>query len=131
MNTLQRPTVLSVGIVLTALLSCGMLLLLVLGGLFGLGVGGYALAQGEQAMPLGLVLGAGAFLLIGAAIYYGAVLLACAKAWNGSHGWTIALIVFSAIGLLNPGILSLPIHVLTIVGAAMALAQDPRRVART
>lgn len=129
MNPATRPTVLSAGILATAVLSVLMMMALVLVGLLGMGVGLFGVFSGEEAaLPFGLAMGAGAMLVLGALMYYTAVLIACARSWNGSRGWTIALIVFSAIGLLNPGLFSLPIQILTIVGASMALGQDDRSV---
>ena len=122
MNT-QRPVVLSAGILLTALLTSCYLALTFLAGIVGLGAGGYALAQGEDTLGLGLLMGAGAVAFLGWTLLLLLLLYACARAWNGSRGWTTVLLIVSVLGLLNPGPISLPIQVLTIVGAALALNQ--------
>ncbi|MCP5045090.1 MAG: hypothetical protein GY944_29010, partial [bacterium] len=44
--------------------------------------------------------------------------------WNGSRGWTIALIVFSALGLINAGPMSVLVGVVTIIGCVQALSDE-------
>lgn len=124
MNATSRPTLLSFGIVLSALWASFVLVLVALGAIVGLGAGGVAAlsANAEAMLPLGFAFGIGALVISGMALYYFAVLLACLRAWQGSRGWTIALIVFSMLGLLNAGPVSVVVGVMTIVGCAQALS---------
>lgn len=127
MNHPTRPGLLSFGIVLTGIYVSVILMLLVLAGIVGLGFGGFAFAQamtGEGAgevLPFGLALGAGTLVVACLFAYYLMVLLACIRAWDGSRSWTIALIVFACLGLLNAGPISVIVNVMTIVGAVQAL----------
>ena len=129
MNPPTRPGLLSFGIVMTGIYVSLILTLLLLGGVVGLGFGGFAFARAAaengavETLPFGLALGAGTVVIACLFAYYLAVLLACIRAWDGSRSWTIALIVFACLGLLNAGPISVIVNVLTIVGATQALGK--------
>ena len=123
-----RPKLLSIGIVLTSVYVSCVLLLVGLGSVIGLGIGGLAMLEngGEDLLPLGILAGAFSLALVGLAIFYIVVLVACFKTWHGSRSWTIALIVFASLGLISAGPISVIINVLTIVGCVQALGEAKR-----
>jgi hypothetical protein len=129
MNAPTRPGLLTFGIVMTSIYVSLMLLLLLFAGLVALGFGSFAFVSAAtdngafEVLPFGLALGAGTVIAACLFAYYLVVLLACARAWEGSRSWTIALIVFACLGLLNAGPISVVVNALTIVGATQALGR--------
>ncbi len=119
----RRPTLLSIGIVLTATYSAVVLLLAAIGGLIGVGVGGFAVvgATADQLLPVGLAASAVALVLLGILLVHGVTLVACLRAWHGSRRWTIALIGLASLGLVSAGPLGIAFHVLTIIGCVQSL----------
>ncbi len=88
-----------------------------------LGIGAAAVSMGGADGLAAIAFGGiatGALLLVMVA-YSLFFLLACTKAWQGSRAWTYTVMLLTAIGFANPGCLSTPIGILTLIGCIQAL----------
>ena len=128
MSRPERPPLLVAGILLTGLHASLMATLWLVLSAATLGLSGFAAVSMDPSLvfPVSLVAGLGLALLLGLALFYLVVILACFRSWSGSRPWLWALIAVSALGLINTGPISLVINVLTIVGAVQWLEALPR-----
>lgn len=121
MPALERPALLTFGIVVNAIHAAFMVL--VAGFLFlgALGATGLTMSALPVLWPFSLLLGLGAFVLLVYVAFYLFVLAVCWRSWDGSRPWLWTLVVLSLIGIANTGPFSVVIGILTIVGALQYL----------
>jgi hypothetical protein len=120
--TTERPTTLSVGIVMSVVMACLTFFCVFVGaGVFGV-VGGLVMVEeGAQPVVVGL-LGGLACLVIGVFFLFQLLTLYAGwRAWAMDKTWIWVLLVLSALSMLNAGMLTLATGVVTIVGCVQAL----------
>ena len=127
-STRDRPTMFTVGVALTAAQAVLVILLVGAGFLastLGLSIGAFA-AEGEAWIPLAAI-GGGLALLFAALLFVNVALLyVCWRAWEGSSGWIIALMVLSGFHALAGGPFAAIVGVVTLVGCVQLREQLER-----
>ena len=117
-QTIERPTMFTVG----ALLTAGQAVLVIFGlgivflaSTLGLSIGALA-AEGEAWIPLAAI-GGGVAIFLAVLLFVNlALLYVCWRAWRGEDGWTIALMVLSGFHALAGGPVAAVVGVITLVG---------------
>ena len=121
-QTIERPTTLSVGIILSAITSCmALFCILSVGGVAGIGISLALLEGGLHYLFGGLIAGAGLLLLMSLFVFQLLTLYASWRAWEMSKAWIWALLLLSAFSIVNSGMLTTVTGVVTIVGCVQAL----------
>ena len=121
---MNRPTLLSIGIVCNAIHALFALLGLAC---LGMALTGFSLFASLGEMMEGLpfvgpaLMTLGMLLIIPFFLAYLIMLGACWGSWNGERGWTWTLVILSGIFLVNTGPLSVIIGLCTIIGGLQAL----------
>ncbi|HIF41395.1 MAG TPA: hypothetical protein EYQ74_09885 [Planctomycetes bacterium] len=120
---MNRPTLLSIGIICNALHALLLLLVLAILSMAVLGVGAFAGLSGPMSsLPIaGLIATMGMLLIVPVFLFYLLVLASCWGSWNGERGWTWTLIILSVLGLMNSGPLSIVIGLCAVIGGLQAL----------
>jgi hypothetical protein len=120
---MNRPTLLSIGIICNALHALLLLFVLAIMALAVLGMGAFAgLSGAMNSIPLaGLVTGMGMLVIVPLFLFYLLVLASCWGSWNGERGWTWTLVVLSVLGLVNSGPFSVIIGLCAVIGGLQAL----------
>jgi hypothetical protein len=120
---MNRPTLLSIGIIGNALQALLILFLLAIGVLTLLGATVFAgISDVASGLPLfGFITGMGMLLIAPFFLFYLLVLASCWGSWNGERGWTWTLVVLSVLGLVNSGPLSVVIGLCAVIGGLQAL----------
>ncbi len=125
-SPMNRPGLLTFGIICSAIhaiLALAVVAFLTLGSVVVGGIGAAAsVGEGLAALPvIGGLLGLGMIFLLPLGLFYLVVLASCWGSWHGERGWLWAFTVFSFLGLINTGPISLVIGLCAIIGALMAL----------
>ncbi|GEM_PF-2135159 len=120
---MQRPTLLTIGIILNAIEVLFGLLAVGLLALATVGVSAFAgVAGAMQGLPFaGLIGGLGLLLMVPVFAYLVLWLAACWGSWNGERCWIWTLIILSGIGMLSFNPITIVIGVCTIMGGLQAL----------
>lgn len=120
--TTERPTTLSVGIIMSVVTSCLTFFCVFVGaGVFG-SIGAVAMIEeGVEPVAVGLIAGLGCLLIGAFFLFQLLTLYAGWRAWAMDKTWIWVLLVLSAISLLNSGMLTLATGVVTIIGCVQAL----------
>lgn len=128
-HPLERPLLLTLGLVLQALSAVLATFLYSLGGLVAAGVLGISLAEVAflQVWPLSQLAGLGALAFGFAAGFHIFLLYTCWRAWEGERTWLWALIAASLCGLASTGLVSMAAGLVTVLGAWQQLELLDRR----
>ena len=120
---MNRPTLLSIGIICNALHALLFLLVLAIAALAVLGAGAFAGLSGAlDSLPLaGVVTGMGMLLIVPFLLFYLLFLASCWGSWNGERGWTWTFVILCVLGLVNSGPLSVVIGLCAVIGGLQAL----------
>jgi len=121
-QTPERPTTLSVGIIISVITSA-LSLFCVFGvtGLLGLFGGVAMLEEGMAPLGIGVVYSLGCFFVGLFVIFQIFTLYAGWRAWGMDKTWIWVLLILSALSMMNSGMLTLAVGVVTIVGCVQAL----------
>jgi len=122
----ERPTILTWGIILMAAKSAFFLLLLMIGlvgvpVIFGIGA---LESHGDEFFPIVLIGGLFEFVLFMIVVLQLLGLYACKRAWESSRTWLIVLMVLAGLSALDSGPIGLIIAGLTIVGGIQVLERS-------
>jgi len=121
-QNLERPTMLSVGIIMSVITSgLSIFCIFSVSGFLGLFGGAVMFEEGMAPLGIGLIYSLGCFIL---GLFVGFQLLmlyAGWRAWNMNTTWIWVLLILSALSMLNSGMLTLATGVVTIVGCVQAL----------
>ena len=121
---MNRPTLLSIGIVCNTIHALFALLVLAFVGMALTGLSVFA-TLGEMMAGLPFIgpalMTLGMLIIIPLFLAYLIMLGACWGSWNGERGWTWTLVILSGIFLVNTGPLSVIIGLCTIIGGLQAL----------
>lgn len=125
MNTeeiIERPTTLSVGIILSVITSAlSLFCIFGLSGLLGVIGGAAMLEEGMAPLGIGVIYGLGCFVIGLFVIFQLLTLYAGWRAWAMDKAWIWVLLILSALSMLNSGMLTLAVGVVTIIGCVQAL----------
>ena len=126
LTRVERPTLLTVGIILMAAKSAMMLLFTGIAAVavpFIFGIGALE-SHGDEFIPILFVGGLAEFIVFILLMLQFIGLLACYKSWQGSRGWTILLMVLSGLSLIDANIFGVVIGAVTIIGGVQALERS-------
>ena len=120
---MNRPTLLSIGIICNALHALLVLFVLSIAALAILGTSIFAgISDIASGLPLaGFLTGMGMLFIVPFSLFYLLVLASCWGSWNGERGWIWTLVVLSVLGLVNSVPLSVVIGLCAVIGGLQAL----------